>query len=921
MELESRYDPHAHEGAVYARWLAAGAFTPPAEKPPGAEPFVIMIPPPNVTGVLHMGHALNGTIQDVLVRFHRMRGRDALWLPGTDHAGIATQAVVEKKLYAEEGKTRQELGREAFVARVWDWKEEHGNRILEQYRRLGSSCDWSRTRFTLEPAMSRAVREAFVRLWERGLIYRGARLVNWDCVLQTAVSDDEVEMVQQKSKLYYLRYPVKGRPERFVTVATTRPETMLGDTGVAVHPDDARYADLIGAELVLPFLGREIPVVADVTVESGFGTGAVKVTPAHDPADYERGARFNLPLVSILNKDGTLNDEGGPFAGMTREKARKAVLDGLEELGLLERVEDHVHNVPVSDRSKSPIEPLVSEQWWVRMKELAKPAIDAVSGEHPALEFRPERWRKVYLDWLENVQDWCISRQLWWGHRIPVWYDEDGVPFASRADVELGSPHPATGKPIVRQDEDVLDTWASSWLWPFATLGWPDKTPDLARFYPTQFLSTAREIIYLWVARMVMAGYALRDDLPVEQRCPFKTCFIHATVLDAKGRRMSKSAGNGIDPIDLVDEFGADAVRLSLVLLTREGQDVKLAPDRMEMGKRFTNKVWNAARFVLGHLDGPRADVTSEKPTAIPDRWILSQLHRTTDAVTSALEEFRLNDAATALYKFVWNDFCDWYLEESKAHLVEGATEASRFARGTLARVLDWTLRLLHPFIPFETEVLWAALQEKIRHAEGMLIRADWPIAPPQYEQVIIPPTAESHWSVGAPTVTVGPAGLEVDPEAEESMRILKDLIGAVRSIRAVSMTADKAPLAALVVAPDEKTRAVLEASHERARSLAFLERLTVVASGTRPPASAVSVAGGMEVFVTLGADVDLERLRDTLSKRIAKLEAALQGAEKKLANDGFVRGADPEIVAAERARFAEGQTELELLRRNLAGL
>jgi valyl-tRNA synthetase len=890
MELESRYDPHAHEEAVYARWLAADAFTPPAEKRPGAEPFVIMIPPPNVTGVLHMGHALNGTIQDVLVRFHRMRGRDALWVPGTDHAGIATQAVVEKKLYAEEKKTRQELGREAFVARVWDWKELHGNKILEQYRRLGSSCDWSRTRFTLEPAMSRAVREAFVRLWERGLIYRGARLVNWDCVLQTAVSDDEVQMVQQKSKLYYLRYPVNGRPERFVTVATTRPETMLGDTGVAVHPDDARYADLIGAELVLPFLDRAIPIVADDTVEAGFGTGAVKVTPAHDPADYERGARFHLPLVSILNKDGTLNAEGGPFAGMTREKARKAVLEGLEERGLLEKVEDLVHNVPLSDRSKSVIEPLISEQWWVKMKPLAEPAIAAV--DNGALTLRPERWKKVYLDWLLNVQDWCISRQLWWGHRIPVWYDEDGVPFASRDDVQIGSPHPETGKPIQRQDEDVLDTWASSWLWPFATLGWPDKTPDLARFYPTQFLSTAREIIYLWVARMVMAGYALLDDLPEEQRCPFRTCYVHATVLDAKGRRMSKSAGNGIDPIDLIDEFGADAVRLSLVLLTREGQDVKLAPDRMEMGKRFTNKVWNAARFVLGHLAGPRVDVTAETAVELEDRWILSRLAGVTADVTSALEEYRLNDAATGLYRFVWNDLCDWYLELVKSRLADAESDGAKTARGVLARVLEGALVLLHPFTPFQTEVLWDALNETLGRDAGMLIRREWP-------------------------ASAGPS----DPSAERDIALVQDLVGAVRSIRAVSMTADKAPLAALVVAPEAETRAVLAASHERARALAFLSELTVVASGARPPASAVSIAGGMEVFVTLGADVDLDRLRDTLEKRATKLAQALAGAEKKLANEGFVRGADPEIVAAERARFEEGRTELELLRRNLAGL
>ncbi len=892
MELETRYDPHAHEGDVYERWMQAGAFTPAKEAPEGADPFVIMIPPPNVTGVLHMGHALNGTLQDVLVRFHRMRGRDALWVPGTDHAGIATQAVVEKKLFAEERKTRQELGREAFVERVWDWKEEHGNKILEQFRRLGSSCDWTRTRFTLEPDMSRAVREAFVTLWERDLIYRGARIVHWDCVLQTAVSDDEVEMVERKSKLYYLKYPVKDAAGEQVTVATTRPETMLGDTGVAVNPSDERYGALVGKTLVLPFLDREIPIVADDSVDASFGTGAVKVTPGHDPADYERGARHGLPVLNVLNRDGTLNEEAGPFAGKSREQARKEVCEGLEELGLLEKVEDYVHNVPISDRSKSPIEPLVSEQWFVKMEPLAQPAIQAVKTG--ALTIRPERWTKVYLDWLENVQDWCISRQLWWGHRVPVWYDEDGVPFASREDVEIGSPHPKTGKPIVRQDEDVLDTWASSWLWPFATLGWPDKTPDLERFYPTQFLSTAREIIYLWVARMVMAGYALLDHLPEEKRCPFSTCYIHATVLDAKGKRMSKSAGNGIDPLDLIEQYGADAVRLSLVLLTREGQDVKLAPDRMEMGRRFTNKIWNAARFVMQNLEGERTEVGAGTPTLLEDRWILSRLARTTAEVTEALEGFRFNDGATALYKFVWNDFCDWYLELVKSRLGEGDSDSAKTARGTLALVLETSLKLLHPFTPFQSEVLYGALRERLGASNGeMLVRAAWPAG----------------------------ERLAVDEAAEADLDVVRELVGAVRSIRALTMVADRMPLAALVIAPSAETRRVLDECHERARALAFLSQLEVAEAGERPPASAVGVASGMEVFVSLGDGVDLEKLKETLERRVAKLEKGTAGAEGKLANKGFVERADPDVVQAERDRLEEMQGELELLRRNLSGL
>ena len=896
MNLDTRYDPHVHEENVYQSWLDSGVFTPNPDGPAeGSQRYVVMIPPPNVTGVLHMGHALNGTIQDIVVRFQRMRGRDALWLPGTDHAGIATQAVVEKKLYAEEKKTREDLGREAFLAKVWDWKEEHGNRILEQFRRLGTSCDWTRTRFTLDPAMSRAVREAFVRLWEKGLIYRGARLVNWDCVLGTAVSDDEVEMTPMKGELTYMRYPVEGEEGRFVTVATTRPETMLGDTGIAVHPDDERYRDLVGKHCILPFIGRRIPIVADESVEAEFGTGAVKVTPGHDPADYERGQRHGLPLVNILELDGTMGEEAGDFAGMPREEARKKVVAGLEELGLLEKVEVHQHNVPISDRSKSPIEPLVSEQWFVKMKPLAKPAIEAV--KNGALKIRPERWTKVYLDWLENVQDWCISRQLWWGHRIPVWYDEDGVPVASRDDLEIGSAHPETGKPIVRQDDDVLDTWASSWLWPFATLGWPDRTPDLERFYPTQFLCTAREIIYLWVARMVMAGYELLDHLPMEERCPFSTCYINATVLDGKGKRMSKSAGNGIDPIDMIQQYGADAVRYSLILLTREGQDVKLSEDRFEMGRRFTNKVWNAARFVLQNLEDAERDEPAVAALQLEDRWILSRLARVRDEVTEALETYGFNDAAQAIYRFVWNDFCDWYLELAKSRL-EGDTPSARAARGTLVAVLDATLRLLHPFTPFQTEVLWTALHEAIgiepeKEPVKKLVVTAWPELPATWR----------------------------DEAAEGEVGLLQELVRAVRSIRALTTIGDRTPLRTVVVVPDAENRRILGGCADRARALGFLAELAIEESAERPPSSAVGVAAGMEVFVPLGEKVDLGALADTLGRRVAKLDKGLVGVEKKLANQGFLRGASPEVVDAEKARAEEMRGELALLKRNLEGL
>lgn len=892
MDLPTRYDPAEHEREVYRRWLEAGAFTPSKD---GDRPtFTIMIPPPNVTGVLHMGHALNGTVQDIVIRHRRMCGFDALWLPGTDHAGIATQAVVEKRLFADKGQTREDLGREDFLKLVWDWRKEHGDKILEQFRRLGASCDWSRTAFTLDDDMSTAVREAFVRLFEKGLVYRGARLVNWDCVLQTAVSDDEIEYVSRKTKLYYLRYPYSeqsGEGE-WVVVATTRPETMLADTGVAVHPEDARYTKLVGKTVRLPLVDRDIPVVSDDSVDAEYGTGAVKVTPGHDPADYERGARHKLPIINMLEKDGSLNAEAGPFAGLSREAGRKAVVEAMDELGLLEKVEELTHNVSISDRSKSVIEPMVSEQWFVKMEPLAKPAIAAVKDGK--LKFRPERWSKVYLDWLENVRDWCISRQLWWGHRIPVWYDEDDAPFASREDLEIGSQHPITKKPIVRQDDDVLDTWASSWLWPFATLGWPEQSVDLQRFYPTQFLATAREIIYLWVARMIMAGYEFLDHLPEDKRLAFSTCYINATVLDAKGKRMSKSAGNGIDPLDMVEKYGADAVRYSLIMLTREGQDVKLSENRFEEGRRFSNKVWNASRFVLMNLEGSRTDGTLKSAVRLEDRWILSRLAETTRGVSEALESYHFNDAATRLYRFVWNDFCDWYLELAKPRLSEGESESAQAVRGTLVRVLRDTLKLLHPFTPFQTEVLWNALHGALcEEAPSQLVVASWPDG----------------------------EGIDADPVAESEMDVVQGLVRAVRSIRALTTIGERKPLRALVSAPGAAERKVMLAHAESACALGFLEEFVVEEKVERPPSSAVGIAAGCEVFVPLGEEVDLQKLAATLGGRAEKLRKGIGALGGKLSNKNFVERADPEVVEVERARHSEMTQELELLERNLAGL
>ncbi|MHC5209920.1 MAG: valine--tRNA ligase [Planctomycetota bacterium] len=909
-EMASRYEPGQVEGEIRAAWEKSGANTAGRDEATRARtPYTIMIPPPNVTGVLHMGHALNGTIQDIVIRHRRMTGHDALWLPGTDHAGIATQAVVEKTLYAESKQTRKDIGREAFLEQVWAWRKQHGDQILEQFKRLGSSCDWTRTAFTLDPPLSRAVREAFVRLWEKGLIYRGPRLVNWDCVLQTAVGDDEIEYVPRKGKLWHLRYPVEGEEGRHVTVATTRPETMLGDTGVAVHPDDARYADLVGKTLVLPLLGRKLKVVADASVDKDFGSGAVKVTPGHDPADYERGARHGLPVINILNKDGTLNENAGPYAGMPREKAREAVVAALEEQGLLGEIEDIEHNVSVSDRSKSPIEPLVSEQWFVKMAPLAEPAIAAVKNGQ--LRFKPERWSRVYLDWLENVRDWCISRQLWWGHRIPVWYDEAGVPVASREDLELGAAHPQTGKPLVRQDEDVLDTWASSWLWPLATLGWPDRVPDgapdLARYYPTQFLSTASEIIYLWVARMVMAGYAFADHLPVERRCPFETVYIHATVLDAQGRRMSKSLGNGIDPVEMIDTYGADAVRFSLILLTKEGQDTKLSPEKFEQGRNFVNKLWNASRFVLSRTGRlPALDVS--QVTVLEDRWILSRLRETVASVSAAWERYEFNDAATTLYRFTWNDVCDWYVEAVKPRLgavpgatadgggasAASATEPDPVAAGVLGRVLTDVLALLHPIAPFVTEAVW----KRVREASDvslppLLMLAPWPDA----------------------------SDLPHDARAEAEIALAQSVVSSVRKLRQQNNVAERKPVKVTVALPDAEAVAGLQRAAELVARLGFVERLDVATDPQRPSGAAVDLTEGIEVLLDLDGLVDRAAQAEDLRRNLAKLDKQLAGIRGKLANENFVSRAPEDVVARERSRLEELGAERTRVEELLAGL
>jgi valyl-tRNA synthetase len=763
--LATQYNPQDIEKPLYQMWEERGYFRADATRVMrGADPYVIVIPPPNVTSVLHMGHGLNNTIQDVLTRWRRMRGREALYLPGTDHAGIATQNVVERQL-AQEGKTREALGREQFVARVWEFVDRTGSTILQQLRSIGCSCDWSRTRFTLEPALSRAVREVFVRLYEKGLIYRGNYIINWCPRCLTALSDEEAEPEELAGKLYHIRYPIVGDATGnaprladgtpYIVVATTRPETMLGDTAVAVHPDDGKYAGLVGSRVLLPLAGRELPVVGDSYVDPEFGSGAVKITPAHDPNDFELAHRHGIPALNVLAPNATLNENAPPaFRGLDRFEARRRVLESLRTLDLIEKVEDHTYSVPHCYRCDTIVEPRLSEQWFVKMKPLAEPALTASRAGR--VRFTPERWTKVYEHWLENIRDWCISRQLWWGHRIPVWYCRAGAcreVIVARTDP---THCPACGNEQLVRDPDVLDTWFSSWLWPFSTLGWPDDTDDLRAFYPTHTLVTAPEILFFWVARMIMAGFEFMGE------SPFRDVYLTGTVRDMQGRKMSKSLGNGIDPLEVVGLYGADALRYTVMSSVGFGTDVYMDPDNLEatfaVGRNFTNKIWNAGRFALLNIGDtevlPLHDVRADLELA--DRWILSRLSVAVRQVSRSLEAFRFHEAAEDAYHFFWGELADWYLELVKPRMQPGADAASRSAaQATLVHVLDGVLRLLHPFMPFITEALWLRLPvERGVKREPSLVIGRWP------------------------------ARELADADAEAQMAALMELIGTVRTLR-----------------------------------------------------------------------------------------------------------------------------------------
>jgi len=885
--LPPRYDPKKVEDRVYQMWEKGGHFR---SKPDGRKPFTIVIPPPNITGALHMGHALNVSIQDVLIRFRRMQNYNALWLPGTDHAGIATQNVVERQL-SQRNIRREDIGREKFLEEVWKWKEVYGGQIIEQLKKLGCSCDWERLRFTLDEGLSEAVVEAFVRLYEMGLIYKGLYIINWCPRCRTALSDDEVEHIETRSHLWYLRYPLKnGRGH--LTVATTRPETMLGDVAVAVNPKDSRYKELIGQRLILPLVGREMPVIADEVVDTGFGTGALKVTPAHDPNDFLIGQRHGLEPVCVMNPDGTMNENAGDFAGMDRFEARKGIVRALQEQGLVEKIEPYEHSVGHCYRCQTVIEPTISEQWFVRMKPLAEKAIGALDAGKP--HFRPERWKKVYLSWLENVRDWCISRQIWWGHRIPAYYCKD----CSEMSVSKGRPEkcPRCGSTDLKQDEDVLDTWFSSALWPFSTLGWPKVkgNRDLDYYYPTDVLVTDRGIIYFWVARMVMMGLA---NL---KKVPFREVYIHGTILDELGRKMSKSLGNGIDPLDMIERYGADAVRFSLIMLTVEGQDLKLAESRFEMGRNFCNKLWNASRLVMTYLEeGLDETLGGREELAFEDRWILSRLGHCIREVTRALEAFQFNLAVTTLYEFVWHSYCDWYLEIVKPRL-RGEAPGGGTARKTMLHVLDAILRLLHPVIPFVTEEIWTHLN------------------------AIVPSRGRNKSSAPKPLVaSEWPSPMEeaIDEKIEEEMTTVQDIIRAVRLIRNKQKIAQRQPLEALVRAPDEQTAALILRHGQLIREQATLERLRLWGSEEKPEGSATEVVGTIEVYVPLEGTIDTAVERDRLLKRCNELIAQLKKIEAKLDNKDFLTRAPEQVVRREKERHEKLLAEYRKVQENLQGL
>ncbi|MDD5680819.1 MAG: valine--tRNA ligase [Candidatus Omnitrophica bacterium] len=874
-ELSKVYNPKAVEEKIYRFWEDKNLFA--AKVNRNKKPYCIMIPPPNVTGILHMGHALNNTIQDILIRFKRMEGCEALWMPGTDHAGIATQNVVEKSI-AKEGLKRQDLGRDKFVERVWQWREEYGSTIIKQLKKLGASCDWSRTRFTMDEAYSKAVIEVFVTLYERGLIYQGNYIINWCPRCHTALSDEEAPHRELRGNLYYLKYPLKDDPDEFVIVATTRPETMLGDTAVAVNPKDKRYKKLIGKMLILPLIGREIKVIADPMIDMKFGTGAVKVTPAHDPNDYAMGKKHNLEFINVMHPDGRMNENAGDYKDMDRFEAREVILEDLKEKGLLEKIEPHTLSAGHCYRCHTIVEPYLSKQWVVKRKPLAKPAIDVV--KKGKIKFYPSRWTKVYLNWMDNIQDWCISRQIWWGHRIPVYYCAACTEKGEGVIVSRTKPEkcPKCGAANIEQDPDVLDTWFSSWLWPFATFYWPKESEDLEYFYPTNALVTAQEIIFFWVARMIMAGLEFRKEIP------FRDVYIHGTVRDDTGTKMSKSLGNIIDPLEIIDSVGADALRFSMVIITATGQDVFLSPKKFEIGRNFANKVWNASRYILTVLrENINVDLcvyAKDNKLSIADRWILSRLYSALSDVTKSLEQYRLNDAASRIYEFFWHDFCDWYIEFSKL------SQENRTTQVILYKVLEKSIRILHPFMPFITEEIW----QNLPHTAEPIMAGPWPHLQKQF----------------------------ISKELEEEVADIIEVMTAIRNIRAEWNIDAKTEVDAVLSYKKAETGAPLKEFEPYIKRLCRVKSLEIGKGLKKPPHSAYAASKMSEVYIPLEGIIDFEKESLRLKKKRDEIKKNIEMLAAKLKDKNFVGRAPADIVEKNRASKAELENTLKRLEENL---
>ncbi|NLK72552.1 MAG: valine--tRNA ligase [Clostridiales bacterium] len=867
--LTKTYNPKEFEERIYHKWEENGCFR--AVVDYSKKPFTIVMPPPNITGQLHMGHALDQTLQDVLTRWKRMQGFNALWLPGSDHASIATEVKVAEKIKNDEGKTKEELGREEFLKRAWEWKETYGGRITEQIRKLGNSCDWERERFTMDEGCSKAVTEVFVRLYEKGLIYRGNRLINWCPSCETSLSDIEVEHEDKSGKYYYIKYPLIDAPDEFICIATTRPETMFGDTAVAVHPDDKRYQHLIGRKVLLPIADREIEIIADEYPDMEKGTGAVKITPAHDPNDFIVGERHNLEKVICMNENATMNKNAGKYEGMDRYACRKLLVKELEEKGYLVKIEETTHSVGACYRCDTVIEPMLSDQWFVKMEELAKPAIEVAKDGR--LQHVPERFGKIYLHWLENIKDWCISRQLWWGHRIPAYYCEDcGEIIVSRSTPERCTKC-ASSK--LKQDEDVLDTWFSSGLWPFSTLGWPEETEDLKYFYPTDVLVTGYDIIFFWVIRMVFSGLEQMGDVP------FKYVYVHGLVRDEEGRKMSKSLGNGVDPLEIIGQYGADALRFMLMTGITPGNDVRFKTDKLESSRNFANKLWNASRFVLMNIQGDLiSEEKAEKMYLDEDKWILSRINSVIQEVTTNMDKFELGMAAQKTYDFIWSEYCDWYIEMVKSRLY-GEDEADKdVARYVLIKVLKDMLKLLHPFMPFITEEIWSHLPE----TDVMLIKESWP----EYNQA-----------------------MDYSRE-EEKIELIMDVIRAIRNIRAEAETPPSKKLN-LVIMAQGKERDHISKGERYIKALANILEISIVQDKKEIPEDAMSsVIRNVEIFITLDELVDFNAEVERLEKERDKLQKEIERVDKKLSNEGFISKAPQSVVDEEKDKRIKYQEMLE---------